>query len=154
MDDIDQLLSSLATETDTKPDDKIENSVDQLLESLQSTSFNPLPNRSGNIMTTKTKKASEPIPSSARTRKVEKVRKEDHVCHVCRQIIESKGMKFKELYYHDHHFTCCQCNKELKGCSVFIVNGSLYCENDYHKRFGKNCEYCKGLIKSVDLKLS
>ena len=73
--------------------------------------------------------------------------KEVRTCYVCKDDIEEGGIKFKNEYYHDHHFTCSVCQMIMRNLKVFHVENNLLCENDYHKKYSNWCEYCKDIIK-------
>ena len=73
--------------------------------------------------------------------------KQIHTCYVCKDGIEENGIKFKNEYYHDHHFTCAVCYKIMRGLQVFHIDNKLLCEDDYHKLYSHWCEYCKEIIK-------
>ncbi|KAI8900211.1 hypothetical protein BC833DRAFT_523783 [Globomyces pollinis-pini] len=50
-------------------------------------------------------------------------------------------------YYHNEHYMCNLCQKNLKGFICFDHDSSLWCENCYHKTFSATCGFCNEPIK-------
>jgi hypothetical protein len=70
-------------------------------------------------------------------------------CHVCRDPIERNGSVLNGKYYHSEHFKCKQCQFSLKNIPCYEMDGNLWCERDYHKKYSPECHYCHEPIKLV-----
>lgn len=44
--------------------------------------------------------------------------------------------------FHAEHFVCMECAIPLPGNNFRKVDGQVYCENDYHKKFSPKCDFC------------
>ena len=75
------------------------------------------------------------------------------VCTVCNDNITDKAMKAGDKLYHEEHFTCAECGTSLADPSVatYTKNDSLYCQQDYMKKFVPVCAKCDQYITQVNL---
>ncbi|KAI8911732.1 paxillin [Gorgonomyces haynaldii] len=98
---------------------------------------------SGNLV--ETRSAQNLMSSNSELKKPRKV----HMCATCNEHITAGGAFFKNAYYHTEHFVCSveTCRQSLSGVLCFEMEGNLYCERDFHKRFSPECAYCKEPIK-------
>lgn len=73
------------------------------------------------------------------------------VCTVCNDNITDKAMKAGDKLYHEEHFTCTECGTSLADPSVatYTKNESLYCQQDYMKKFVPICAKCDQYITQV-----
>jgi hypothetical protein len=72
-------------------------------------------------------------------------------CHVCGDPIQRAGILLNAKTYHQEHFQCNICDRNLRGLPVFEMNERLWCEKDYHKTFSPQCFYCKEPITDVSV---
>lgn len=49
--------------------------------------------------------------------------------------------------WHQEHFACLQCRKQLNSQTFFDKDGMPYCEKCYHDMFAPKCAYCDGPIR-------
>ena len=65
--------------------------------------------------------------------------------------ITDKAMKAGDKLYHEEHFTCTECGTSLADPSVatYTKNESLYCQQDYMKKFVPICAKCDQYITQV-----
>ncbi len=59
-------------------------------------------------------------------------------------------MKALGKVYHQEHFTCTHCGKQLAGEGFHVENGDPYCSQDYKELFSVKCFACKQVIKAGD----
>ncbi|KAI9205477.1 uncharacterized protein BJ171DRAFT_61645 [Polychytrium aggregatum] len=69
------------------------------------------------------------------------------ICERCKKHI-SKGdmIVLKGQKFHSHHFSCCQCKKQLEVGKFKEHEGKLYCLEDYALATTQTCDTCKQTI--------
>ncbi|XP_028407501.1 PDZ and LIM domain protein 5-like [Dendronephthya gigantea] len=71
-------------------------------------------------------------------------------CASCNQPIIGVSVKALGKVYHQEHFTCTHCGKQLAGEGFHVENGDPYCSQDYKELFCVKCYSCKQIIRAGD----
>lgn len=71
-------------------------------------------------------------------------------CASCNQPIVGVSVKALGKVYHQEHFTCTHCNKQLAGEGFHVENGMPYCSKDYKDLFSVKCHSCQQIIRAGD----
>ncbi|XP_055076413.1 LIM domain-containing protein 1 isoform X2 [Misgurnus anguillicaudatus] len=76
-------------------------------------------------------------------------------CVKCRGDVHSSDQACQAMgqIFHISCFTCCVCNKQLKGKAFYYFSGKMFCEADYLyssvKQFAEVCTSCGYLISDT-----
>lgn len=71
-------------------------------------------------------------------------------CASCNQAIVGVSVKALGKVYHQEHFMCAHCNKQLAGEGFHVENGLPYCSKDYKDLFSVKCYSCQQIIRAGD----
>ena len=66
--------------------------------------------------------------------------------------MEKKYVKAQDKFYHENHFICVVCSKDLTDVPVYTKDDNLYCEQHFKSLFLPVCCSCDDYIESVSNK--
>ncbi len=65
------------------------------------------------------------------------------ICERCSEPIAGKYIVALNHNWHQEHFRCASCGKNLVGKGYFEKNNKAYCRDCYHEKFSSKCAICK-----------
>jgi len=75
------------------------------------------------------------------------VQEEPSFCGRCDQECYGDVINAHGKYYHQYGFTCTKCSRDLIKHGYFVVDGQIYCNNDYYKLMGTKCSGCGKFVE-------
>jgi len=75
------------------------------------------------------------------------VQEEPSFCGRCDQECYGDVINAHGKYYHQYCFTCTKCSRDLIKHGYFVVDGQIYCNNDYYKLMGTKCSGCGKFVE-------